>query len=116
MPSARIFFLLVAFFLSAGGSSFAQDPGAETVASGLVVIEGKGDGGIVIAGQRYRVGESTTILDATGNRISLCDLSLPCEAEVLYRFIENHEPLCLRIETIRVLKSPHNFMIANDPG
>lgn len=116
VPSTRIFFLLVVFFLSAWGSSFAQDPGEEAVLSSPVTIEGKGDGGIVIGGQRYRVGESTAILDATGNRISLCDLSLPCEAEVEYRLTENHEPLCLRIETIRVLKAPPNFVIADDPG
>ncbi|MFO7599965.1 MAG: hypothetical protein R6X27_09185 [Candidatus Desulfacyla sp.] len=81
-----------------------------------MTIEGKGDGGISIAGQRYRVGESTAILDATGNRISLCDLSLPCEAQVEYRLEENLEPLCLRIEILRVLKAPPNFVITDDPG
>jgi len=116
MPSTQLLFLLVVFFLSAWGASFAQDPGEEPVISDPVTIEGKGDGGIVIAGQRYRVGESTAILDATGNRISLCDLSLPCEAEVEYRLEENLEPLCLRIEILRVLKSPPNFVITDDPG
>jgi hypothetical protein len=116
MPSTRFFFLLVAFFLSAGGPSFAQDSGKETVLFGSVIIEGKGDGAIVVAGQRYRVEDSTVILDASGNPISLCDLSLPCEAKVEYQLTDHHEPLCLRIETLRVLKAPPNVVIADDPG
>jgi len=116
LPSTWCFFLLVAFFLVAGGSSFAQDPGNKPVTSGPVTIEGKGEGGIVIAGQRYRVGESAVILDATGNAISLCDLPLPCEARVECQLTENHEPLCLRIEVIRVLKARPDFVIADDSG
>jgi len=116
VPWTRFLFLWVVFFLSGCGSSLAQDPGEETVISSPVTIEGKGDGGIVIAGQRYGVGESTAILDASGNRISLCDLLLPSEAEVEYRLEENLEPLCLRIEIIRVLKAPTNFVITDDPG
>jgi hypothetical protein len=116
MPSSCVFLLVVAFFLFAWGPSFAQDPGKKTATSGPVTIEGKDEGGIVVAGQRYRVEKLTVILDATGNAISLCDLPLPCEAKVEYRLTENHEPLCLRIEIVRVLKAPPDFVIADDPG
>jgi len=93
-----------------------HETGDEGIASKIVVINGKGDGGIVADGQRYRVGESTVILDTEGNGISLCDLPLPCEADVEYRLTDEPEPFCLRIQTLRVLQAAHHFVIIDDPG
>ncbi len=111
-----IFFLVSVFFLSAYSACFAQDPGDQTVVSKTVTIKSKGDGGIVIGGQHYRVGKSTTILDVDGNSISLCDLLVPCEAVVEYRLMENQESVCLRIKTKRVLDGAVRVGRVDDRG
>ena len=111
-----IFFLMSIFFLSAYSACFAQNPGDRTSISKTVTIESKGDSRIVFAEQHYKIGKSTTILDVDGKRISLCDLMVPCEAVVEYQLIENQEPVCLKIETKRVLEGASSVVIVDDPG
>lgn len=98
------------------GPSFAEETVSETIASRPVVIEARAGDGIVVAGKRYRVEPWTTVLDAAGNGIALCDLALPCEARIEYNSLENRDPVCLRIEVIRILEPRNGFVIADDPG
>ena len=98
------------------GPSFAEETVNETIASRPVVIEAKAEDGIVVGGKRYRVEAWTTVLDAAGNGITLCDLALPCEARIEYNPLDNRDPVCLRIEVIRMLEPPNGFVIADDPG
>jgi hypothetical protein len=78
------------------------DEKIETIDS--AVIKDKGDYGVLIKGQKYRVTESTLILDLLGKEIPLCDLPIPCKALVEYKKIKGLDPICLRIEVRRLLE------------
>jgi hypothetical protein len=115
--SVLVSFFVTAFFLPAYFLCFAENQGDGTVVSKTVTIQSKGDGGIVIDGRRYAVKKSTTILDALGKGISLCDLPVPCEAVVGYRpTTENQAPVCLKIEVKRLLQGASSMVVADDPG
>ena len=114
--SALVAFLLAISILSGYSACIAQNPVDQTIVSKNVTIKSKGNGGIVFAEQHYKVGKSAEILDADGNTISLCDLQVPCEAVVEYQLIESQEPVCLRIETKRVLEGASSVVIVDDPG
>lgn len=97
-------FLLVIFGLPSlvQGVDINPDEKIETIKSAL--IKDKGDYGILIKGQRYKVSDSTLILDLLGKEIPLCDLPIPCEALVEYKKIKGLDPICLRIEVRRLLE------------
>ncbi len=97
-------------------ASSSEGPNDEGIESRIVVIESKGGGAIFIEGRPYRVEDTTLILDAEGRETTLCDLTLPCEADVSYRFTEDLEFLCIRIETLQVLAPRYDFVIVDDPG
>ena len=111
-----ISFPLIVFLLSGCSTCFVENSEGQTVVSGTVTIKSKGDGRVVIDGQRYVVKESTTIIDVNGKKISLCDLPVPCEAVVECRKGESQDPVCLKIETKRLLKGASTMVIADDPG
>ena len=113
---ALVVFLLAISVLSGYSACFAQNPVDQTIVSKTVTIKSKGDGGIIIDGQHYKTDKSATILDVDGNKITLCDMPVPCEAVVEYQLIENQAPVCLRIETKKVLEATGNFVIVDDPG
>ena len=94
----------------------AEKPEKEATLPGTVDIEKKGDSRIIINGNRYLVDKSTIIIDVDGKNITLCDLAVPCEAVVEYRSRENQEPVCLKIETKRLLKGASAMVIEDDSG
>jgi len=99
-----LLFLLIAF----GSPALAPcmdnntEDKSETIEPAL--IKDKGDDGILIDNRRYRITESTIILDLLGKEIPLCDLPVPCEALVEYKKIKGLDPICLRIEMRRLLE------------
>jgi hypothetical protein len=94
----------------------AETPEDQTILSETVTIKSKGDGGIIIAGRRYAVMESTTILDVSGKEITLCDLRVPSEAVVEYRLRKDQDPVCVKIENKRLLEGATSLVIVGDPG
>ncbi|MEJ2586125.1 MAG: hypothetical protein P8165_00790 [Deltaproteobacteria bacterium] len=75
----------------------------ETPVHERVVIQDKAPGAIIINGERFKVTDATLIIDILGKRIALCDLPVPCEADVEYQQSEGPSSLCLVIETRRLL-------------
>ena len=108
--------LLTFVSLQAPSVCLAETPKDQTILSEIVTIESKGDGEIIIAERRYAVKESTTILDVSGKKITLCDLRVPSEAVVEYRLRENKEPVCVKIENKRLLEGATSLVIVGDPG
>ncbi len=76
---------------------------SETFTAAL--IKDKDDHGVFIDGRRYRVNESTVILDILGKEIPICDLPVPCKASVIYKIVKGLEPVALRIEVKRLLEN-----------
>ena len=111
-----LYVLLTFVSLQALSVCLAETPKDQTILSEIVTIKSKGDGGIIIAGQWYAVKESTTILDVSGKKITLCDLRVPSEAVVEYRLRENKEPVCVKIENKRLLEGATSLVIVGDPG
>ncbi len=101
---APLVFLLIIFgwMASAFCMGSPTEEKSEMIKSAL--IKDKGDDGIIVDGRRYRVTESTIILDLLGKEIPLCDLPVPCEALVEYQRIDGLDPVCLRIEMRRLLE------------
>ena len=114
--SVLIYVLLAFFSLQWCSVIFAETPGDQRTISETVIIESKDDGGIIIAERRYVVMKSTTILDISGNAISLCDLRVPSEASVEYRLRKDQDPVCVKIENKRLLEGATSLVIADDPG
>ena len=114
--SVLIYVLLAFFYLQGCSAILAETPADQTTISETVTIDSKGDGGIIIAERRYAVIESTTILDISGNAISLCDLRVPSEALVEYRLRKNQDSVCVKIENKRLLEGATSLVIADDPG
>ena len=114
--SVLIYALPVFFFLQGCSGILSKPPVDQTTISETVIIESKGDGGIVIAERRYAVTKSTTILDVSGETIPLCDLRVPSEAVVEYRLRKNQDPVCVRIENKRLLEGATSLVIVDDPG
>ena len=112
-----LIYVLLAFVLLQGCSGIlSKTPVDQTTISETVIIESKGDGGIVIAERRYAVMKSATILDISGKTIPLCDLRVPSEALVEYRLRKNQGPVCVRIENKRLLEGATSLEIVDDPG
>ncbi len=84
------------------GMDGSSDGKIETIKSAL--IKDKGDYGILIKNQRYKVTESTLIFDLLGKEIPLCDLPVPCEASVEYKKLSETVFVCLRIEMRRLVE------------
>jgi hypothetical protein len=82
---------------------FATASTEENAVHARVVIQDKAPGVIVIKGEHFKVTDATLILDILGKRIPLCDLPVPCEADVEYQRGEGTAPVCLVIETRRLL-------------
>ena len=114
--SVLVYLLFVFFSLQAFSVCHAETSGDQATVSETVIIESKGDGGIIIAKRRYVVMDSTTILDISGKAISLCELKVPSEAEVEYRLREDQDPVCIKIENKRLLEGATSLVIADDPG
>ena len=112
--SVLIYILLAFFFLQGCSAILAETPVDQTTISETVIIESKGDSGIVIAERRYVVKESTTILDVSGKAISLCDLRVPSEAVVEYRLGKDQDPVCVKIENKRLLEGATSLVIVGD--
>lgn len=83
---------------------FGGDQSADAVSSS-VVIESKGDGGIMIGGKKIIVTEATRIFDLLGKAIPICDLPVPVEAMVEYISGGDQDPECLKIEVTRLLEN-----------
>ena len=109
-------FLISAVILSGLPANLAASPEAQNVLSKAVTIETKDGKAIMIAGQRHEVTESTIILDLNGQGLSLCDLPVPCEAEVDYRLRKNQDPICVSIKIRRVPEGATSLIIVDDPG
>ncbi len=114
--SVLLYILLTFFSLQALSVCLAETPGDQTIISETVIIESKGDAGIVIAERRYAVLKSTVILDISGKTIPLCDLKVPSEALVEYRLVKDQGPVCVRIENKRLLQGATSLVIADDDG
>jgi hypothetical protein len=84
------------------GMDSSTDEKIETIKFAL--IKDKGDYGILIKDQRYKVTESTLIFDLLGKEIPLCDLPVPCEALVEYKNMSGAGFVCLRIEMRRLVE------------
>ena len=94
-------FVGIVFVLPA--AAYATASTQENAVSERVVIQDKAPGVILINGERFKVTDATLILDIFGKRIALCDLPVPCEADVEYQQSEGPSSLCLVIETRRLL-------------
>jgi len=68
-----------------------------------VVIDAKAPGVVIVNGAYYAVTDATLILDILGKEIPLCDLPVPCEADLEYQETEGPDFLCLVIEIRRLL-------------
>ena len=68
-----------------------------SVRSGSVTIQGKSNDAVIAGERHFIVTESTTILDANGNKIALSELPIPCNGEIEYQLRMDEDPLCLRI-------------------
>ena len=97
-------FLLIILGSSAQALCMDSKPEEKSEMIKSALIKDKGDYGVRIDGRRYRVTESTIILDLLGKEIPLCDLPVPCEALVEYLRIDGLDPVCLRIEMRRLLE------------
>jgi hypothetical protein len=107
IPSRHVLplvFLLIIFGSPALALCMDENTEEKTEMFKSALIKDKGDNGVSIDGRRYRVTESTIILDLLGKKIPLCDLPVPCEALVEYRMIAEQDPVCLRIEMRRLLE------------
>ena len=114
--SFLIYVLFVFFPLQMPGPCLAESPGDQATVSETVIIESKGDGGIIISKRRYAVMEATTILDVSGKKITLCDLRVPSEALVEYQLKEDQDPVCIKIANKQLLEGATSLVIADDPG
>ncbi len=74
----------------------------------LALIKDKDVDAIFIDGHKYRVDESTLIFDPLGKEIPICDLPVPCEAQVEFKNVEGLGPVVLRIEVRRLLENTDN--------
>ena len=83
---------------------FAGEQSDDAVSSS-VVIESKGDGGVMIGGRKFVVTEATSIFDLLGKTIPICDLPVPVEAIVEYISEGDQDPECLKIEVTRLLEN-----------
>jgi len=100
------FLALLLFLLSTPVMGCSNDLRGDSVESELMIIEEIENNSIVMGTDRYIVTKSTVILDMIGKKITLCDLPLPCKAEVEYRLRINDAPICLKIVVKRLLEDP----------
>jgi hypothetical protein len=73
-----------------------------------VVIQRKDCDSICVGSQRYKVNDSTEILSLTMKRIALSDLPTPCEAEVEILVGKDEQPICRKVEVLRLLDDPES--------
>jgi hypothetical protein len=89
---------LAAFLVCSPAIVLATSPSpVELVRSASVTIQGKSNDAVIASERHFIVTESTTILDANGNKIALSELPIPCNGEIEYQLRMDEDPLCLRI-------------------